>query len=150
MRVRFDLSEPALVGSFFGRSPFSEQTGNDAVAGWLTLPVRYGCWLRLDVVGEPARADNPCHHGAGMQAHPDRERGRQPRPQSPGCSNHVESKFRRHPGVIGAWRGYAGDRHVVVADRLYLFDFDVFGKLVEFSEQFIESGADLRRVYARR
>jgi len=31
-----------------------------------------------DVVGEPARADDPCHDRAGMQAHPDRKRGRQP------------------------------------------------------------------------
>jgi len=28
MRVRFDLSEPALVGSFFGRSPFSESASS--------------------------------------------------------------------------------------------------------------------------
>src|SRR5437763_1685124 len=95
-----------------------------------------------DVVGEPARADDPCHYRSRMQAHPDRKRGRQPRPQSPGGSNHVESEFRRHPGVIGAWRGYAGDRHVVVADRLYLFDPDIFSKLVEFAEQLIEAGDD--------
>ena len=30
------------------------------------------------VVGELARADNPCHHGPGMQADPDRKRDRQP------------------------------------------------------------------------
>src|SRR5258708_15286516 len=93
--------------------------------------------IAQDVVGELARADRPCHYRSRMQAHPDREWRRQPRPQSPGGSNHVESEFRRHPGVIGAWRGYAGDRHVVVADRLYLFDSDLFGKLVEFAEQLI-------------
>src|SRR6516162_11784735 len=57
-----------------------------------------------DVVGELARANDPCHHGAGMQAYPDRKRDRQPRSQSCGGSNHVEGEFRRYPGVIGAWR----------------------------------------------
>src|SRR5256886_8764093 len=51
------------------------------------------------VVGELTRADDPCHHRTGMQAHPDRKRGRQPSPQPPGGSNHVESEFRRHPSV---------------------------------------------------
>src|SRR5262249_36842855 len=74
-----------------------------------------------------------------MEADPDRKRGRQPRPQSPGGRDNVESEFRRHPSVIGAWRRHAGDRHVVVADRLYLFDPDIFGKLVEFAEQFIQT-----------
>src|SRR6266699_386129 len=103
-----------------------------------------------DVVGELARADHPCHHGAGMQAHPDRKRDRQPRPQSPSGSNRVESEFRRHPGVIGARRRYAGDRHVVVADRLYLFDPDIFSKLVEFAEQLIEAGDDFIGFHAGR
>src|SRR5258708_4827762 len=77
-------------------------------------------------------------------------RGRQPRPQSPSGSNRVESEFRRHSGVIGAWRRYAGDRHVVVADRLYLFDSDIFSKLVEFAEQLIEAGDDFIGFHARR
>src|SRR5262245_42022188 len=55
-----------------------------------------------NVVGEPARANDPCHHRTGMQAHPDRKRGRQPSPQPSGRSNHREGEFHRHPGVIGA------------------------------------------------
>src|SRR5262249_884403 len=55
-----------------------------------------------NVISELARANDPCHHRTGMQAHPDRKWGRQPRPQSPGSSNHVEGEFCRHPGVIGA------------------------------------------------
>src|SRR5262249_43050638 len=97
-----------------------------------------------NVVGELARADDPCHHGAGMHAHPDRKWGRQPRPQSAGSSNHVEGEFCRHPGVIGARRWHAADRHVVVADRLDLFDPGVFGELVEFAEQLIKAGDDFK------
>src|SRR5215472_15552088 len=80
-----------------------------------------------DVVGELARADDPRHHGSGMQADPDRKRDWQPRSQSRGGSYHVKREFRRHPGVIGASRRHAGDRHVVVADRLYLFDPGICG-----------------------
>src|SRR5207245_4869965 len=93
-----------------------------------------------DVVGELARADNSCHHRAGMQPYPDSEGGRQARSQSRGGRNHIEREFRRHPSVIGAWRRHAGDRHVVVADRLYLFYSYIFGKLIEFAEQFIQTG----------
>src|SRR5215471_15984929 len=103
-----------------------------------------------DVVGELTRADNPCHHGAGMQSHPDRKWGWQPRSQARGGSNHVEGEFRRHPDVIGARRRYARDRHVGVADRLYLFDSGIFSKLVELAEQQIEAGDDFIGLHARR
>src|SRR6516164_5312828 len=56
------------------------------------------------VVGELARPDDPCHHGAGMETHAGRKRHRQPRSQPRGGSNHVEGEFRRHPDVIGARR----------------------------------------------
>src|SRR5258706_2797629 len=42
MRVRFDLSEPALVGSFFGRSPFSEQAELQEVVAFLRDPKSFG------------------------------------------------------------------------------------------------------------
>src|SRR6516164_103423 len=60
------------------------------------------------------------------------------------------ANFRRHPGVIGARRRQAVDRHVAVADRLYLFDPDIFGELVEFAEQFIETGNYFIDLHARR
>src|SRR5262249_39935984 len=103
-----------------------------------------------DVVGELTRPDDPCHHGTGMQAHADRKRGRQPRPQSPGGSNRVEGEFCRHPGVIGAWRRHGADGHVVVTGRLYLFDPIIFSKPVKFAEQLIEASNDLIGPHARR
>src|SRR5262249_13487766 len=89
-------------------------------------------------------------HGAGMQAHPDRKWGRQPRPQSPRSSNHLEGEFCRYPGVIVARRWHAADRHVVVADRLDLFDPGIFSKPVEFAEQLIEASDDFVGLHARR
>jgi hypothetical protein len=85
-----------------------------------------------------------------MQAHPDRKRGRQPRPQSSSGCNRVEGEFRRHPHVIGAWRRHAGDRHVVITDRLDLFDPGIFSKPVEFAEQLIQAGDDFIGLHARR
>src|SRR5262249_47716971 len=85
-----------------------------------------------------------------MQAYADRKRNRQLRPQSPGGSDYVESEFRRHPGVLGAWRRHASDRHVIVADRLYLSDPGIFCELVEFTEQLIEAGDNFIGLHACR
>src|SRR5262245_47198748 len=96
------------------------------------------------------REGHPRHDWAGMQAHPDWKRDRQPRSQSPGGRNHLKRELRRHPGVIGAWRRYAGDCHVVVADRLDLFDPGIFGELVEFAEQLIQASDDFIGLHACR
>ena len=85
-----------------------------------------------------------------MQAHPDRKRGRQPRQQSPSGRNRVEGEFCRRPDVIGARRRHARDRHVVVPDRLDLFDPGIFSKPVKFAEQLIEAGDDFIGLHARR
>jgi hypothetical protein len=52
--------------------------------------------------------------------------------------------------VVGARRWHAADRHVVVSDRLDLFDPGIFGELVEFAEQLIEAGDDFEGLHARR
>ena len=52
--------------------------------------------------------------------------------------------------MIGTRRRHAGDGHVVVTDRLYLFDPDIFRELVEFAEQLIEAGDDFIGLHARR
>src|SRR2546430_2166467 len=67
---------------------------------------------RSDVNGiapdyELARADHSCHHRAGMQADPDRKRGRQPRPQSPGGrhpTNHAYLDRLTVPSDSIVWR----------------------------------------------
>src|SRR5215831_16372401 len=92
----------------------------------------------------------PAITGPECRPYPDSERDRQPRSQSRGGRNHLECEFRRHPGVIGAWRRQAADRHVAVADRLYFFDPDIFGELVEFAEQFIQTGNYFIGLHARR
>jgi hypothetical protein len=59
---------------------------------------------------------------------------RQARSQSRGGCNDVEREFRRKAGVIGTRARHARDRHVVVADRLDLFDPGILGQLVEFAD----------------
>ena len=70
-----------------------------------------------------------------MQSDADRKRDRQTRSQAAGGGNEVERELRRHPRMVGARRWDAGDRHIVVADGLDLFDAGVLGEPVEFAEQ---------------
>jgi hypothetical protein len=74
-----------------------------------------------------------------MQSDPDRERHGQPRLQPPGRGDHVERELRRDAPMAETRRRDAGDRHVVVADRLDLFDPDILGKPVKFIEQVIQA-----------
>ena len=52
--------------------------------------------------------------------------------------------------MIAARRRHAGHRHVIVADRLDLFDAGIFGEPVEFAEQLIEATDDFVSLHARR
>ena len=51
--------------------------------------------------------------------------------------------------MIGARRWHATDRHVVVLDRLDLFDPGVLRQLIEFAEQLIKAGDDFEGLHAR-
>ncbi len=52
--------------------------------------------------------------------------------------------------MAAARHRHACDRHVVVADRFYLFNSEIFGKPVEFAEKLIQAADDLIGLHAGR